>query len=796
MKIISQFINFVARQRIYVVLLFCVIFALDCFFVAKAKFNENIYDILPNNDEIINVHIYAGKKFNKANTLFFSVANNGDFTNDAVAKFSENLAKIEGIKRTNAILSKDFDIRSMLEFLPYIFDADVEKSLAKNLSEDVISSRLQSLKKGILQNNYFDKFALKNDPLNIYGAFSEKLKKSLFYKGVVVENAMMFSPDKHAILVIAVGNFDCADSAKSTKLISDIEKLIASMKTRYPKFEIAYAGGYRVSAENARIAKADSTFCLLLTVVAMSIICWVSFRNRIFWLFAVLPSFVGSAMAFCFVCSGFGDVSSISIAFASIAIGVSIDYAIHILCFVDKRSGIFELADAVSCVKAYARPIFIVSGTTSIAFLLMCFFGSEGFVQLGLFGFVGIIVSAFLSVCVLPAMLVKYNLKPQTKQNVVEKFSVIVGKFASSKIALVVAIVISIFASVFVCDVRFNGDVSSFNILGENAKSDSEQIKKTWASATTAKSVVLQSNSLNSLLEENEKLKKLLEKKVSLEKFGVQNLLVSETSANDNLNRWQAFLQKTDIEKVLQKACEKSGIKYTQLRKNLEWIFNVEKFSVEKFACSPIAKMFAEVLYVGDDGCALVSSFSTDENFNAKEFQRELSREFQNAYLIDQSYLGKHIADVSFAWLWKFASIAFVFVGGYLWLTLKNLKAVFGVLLPVVLGLFWCFGLLGFFGVQINIINSVFVIFAVCLAQDYAVFVLTGSENRQTLVSVFSPILLSACTTILAFGVLCVSVHPVIYSLGAVSAISIFSIFCAVICVSAHISKWIVKNGN
>ena len=330
--------------------------------------------------------------------------------------------------------------------------------------------------------------------------------------------------------------------------------------------------------------------------------------------------------------------------------------------------------------------------------------------------------------------------------------------------------------------------------MGSVAKSDSEFIKKVWASATSTKCVLLRSDNLNSLLLENEKLKALLAKNQSVKSFGVQNLFVSNQVAQANLERWQAFLKKSNIENALKKACENSGIKYAQFRKNIDWIFNVKNSNLSYFSNSAISKMASDVLYVGVGECALISSFNADEYFDASDFQKNLSSEFNNAFLVDQNYLGEHIAEISFAWLWKFALVAFVLVGVYLYFTLKSLKAAMGVLFPVVLGIFWCFGFLGWSGIQINIINSVFVIFAVCLAQDYAVFVLNATERKTSLRLAFTPILLSALTTIFAFGILCVSAHPVIYGLGAVSAISIFSILCAVICVGAHVSKWILKN--
>ncbi|MBQ6534724.1 MAG: hypothetical protein IJI37_06090, partial [Opitutales bacterium] len=82
-------------------------------------------------------------------------------------------------------------------------------------------------------------------------------------------------------------------------------------------------------------------------------------------------------------------------------------------------------------------------------------------------------------------------------------------------------------------------------------------------------------------------------------------------------------------------------------------------------------------------------------------------------------------------------------------------------------------------GVEINIANAVFSIFAVCVAQDYAVFLIHSARRGGEGVGALAAVLASAATTLCAFGVLALASHPMLKSLGAASAASIFSILCA-----------------
>ena len=219
-------------------------------------------------------------------------------------------------------------------------------------------------------------------------------------------------------------------------------------------------------------------------------------------------------------------------------------------------------------------------------------------------------------------------------------------------------------------------------------------------------------------------------------------------------------------------------------------------FDKSMYETKMLKKIFGECLYIGDDICAISAQFNTDENFSADDFINALSNDVDGASLIDPSYLGNHIAKISFKWLFLFAIVAFVAVSVYLYFVMsEGVSGVVTVMISLVIGLFWAFGLIGAFGVQINVINSIFVIFAVCMAQDYAVFILNAINNKRLLNVAFIPILISSTTTIVAFAVLCISNHPVINGLGATSAISILSILFASICITPRIVRALKKDG-
>ena len=779
--------DFVIRFRAAVVAAAFAVVCAAAVIVSRADFAENIYDAVPKSDAVIQSHIWANKIFNRADALFFDIeksANAPAFADELAAR----LAKVDGVSRVSgAGASARFDPR-ILAYVPAVFDARTAESLSQKLTESALEERFLALKKAVLGNDYAAKFALKYDALGVFAAVAQNLKAHALPAGVSTEGARIVSASGGSYLVVAEGSFACSDSVRSARLVADVLEILGELKTRYPDVRASFAGGYRVAADNAAIAKADSFKCLWLTIAVMAVLCAFSFGNRVFALVAPLPSVFGSAVAFAVVCAFFPTVSAVSVAFAGIAIGVSIDYAIHVLSAIDARSGEYRAADARADFAGLARPIAVVSATTAAAFALMSCFGGSGFLQLGIFGVAGIFVSAAASL-LLPALLSGMRLKKRARRTLPEMAGVALARFSQSKISLVVFVLLTVFAAANVSKVGFNGDLSSFNIRTDAARADYDCIRKNWGGVLGGKSVVLRAENFGALLAAKARLDAFFESR-GIAVSGLQTALQPARIQRENAERWRAFFADSGLRSRAERACKKAGLNferiYSAYEKNPEIVADAAAF-----AASPLAEAMRGCVRADGEVCALSASFEAPDGFDAPAFAAALAQAVPEASLIDAAYLGARIADISFDWLVKFAIAAFVFAGVYLFAVYgRSVRAVAAVLVPVAVGLFWSFGAMGFFGIQINIINSVFVVFAVCMAQDYAVFVFNGVRRGGGLARVFAPVFLSAATTVSAFGVLCVSKHPVINGLGAASAVSIFGIFLACACLAERISRY------
>ena len=96
-------------------------------------------------------------------------------------------------------------------------------------------------------------------------------------------------------------------------------------------------------------------------------------------------------------------LSAISIGFASMAIGITVDYGIYVVYHLDNAARDRETAGKI--VGRLVLPTFIGAMTIIAAFIVLACSPMRGYQQLGIFGAVGVLMSAAFALLVLPLLI-------------------------------------------------------------------------------------------------------------------------------------------------------------------------------------------------------------------------------------------------------------------------------------------------------------------------------------------------------------------------------------------------------
>ena len=185
-----------------------------------------------------------------------------------------------------------------------------------------------------------------------------------------------------------------------------------------------------------------------------------------------------------------------------------------------------------------------------------------------------------------------------------------------------------------------------------------------------------------------------------------------------------------------------------------------------------LSKIFSKRIFKGGGVAAVCAPVYLNDGASKAELARIVEAADGNAFILDMEYLGEHISNKTRGIFLKCALCALAVVGIFLAVSLRSAAMAACAMACVCAGLVWCFALMRVCGVPITLTNFIFVIFSVCLAQDYAVMIMWAAVREKKGVSAAGPVLLSALTTTAAFGALAFARHPVISGLGAAAGIS------------------------
>ena len=230
-----------------------------------------------------------------------------------------------------------------------------------------------------------------------------------------------------------------------------------------------------MSVDNATLIKTDATRCIFLGMTAMLILCLTAYRRRWLALVTFLPSFFGTLIAGVVLAIWQNHLSAIATGFATIAIGITVDYSIYVIYHLDNAAGLDHPAGGRPIAQV-GLPNTVGALTTMAAFAVMTTSPMFGYQQLGVFGMAGVFFSAAFAMLILPLLVPipkQSGQPPLWLTRWMDGFhhlvaDVCAGCFCSVMLALTVAAVFG------VKRLRFDGDLTRLNGITAATRHDDE----------------------------------------------------------------------------------------------------------------------------------------------------------------------------------------------------------------------------------------------------------------------------------------------------------------------------------
>ena len=244
---------------------------------------------------------------------------------------------------------------------------------------------------------------------------------------------------------------------------------------------IEFTGGLIIDYEEISSVSTGNTMAGILSILIVSFLLWIAFKNLKIIFILVGSILIGLSITMGIVSLTVGKLNLISVAFAVLFIGLTVDYGIQIVLRILERNRV-EKINVVSGLNSISKTILIASIPTMVGFLSFVPTNYIGLSELGIISFIGLIVGLFSNLILLPSLLVIFFKKTQPN-NDIKKTGIFerIILFLINKKALVYLFLLFIFIFNLIFIARISFDYDAMNLKDQklaSVKLAKELIKK------------------------------------------------------------------------------------------------------------------------------------------------------------------------------------------------------------------------------------------------------------------------------------------------------------------------------
>jgi 1-acyl-sn-glycerol-3-phosphate acyltransferase len=779
--------SFANRRKFLSVALFLVLFALLGFFASKLTFSEDITNLIPSNEKS-DVAAKVLKQMNFADKISMVVSTekdgNADDLSAYAAEFLDSLegnskpfiGKIQGrINEENIQQTFDF----LYDNLPLFLEQKDYETIQNKLSNDSIATIVEKDYKSIISPaGMVSKDFILQDPLGISFLALQKLQQLSIGDQFELKDGFVVTKDHKNLLLFITPKLPANETDRNTIFIEHLESAKNNLNKKFKgKAAMSYFGATPVAVANATQIKSDVHTTSIFAVVTLVLILTFFYRNITTPIIIFIPSLFGAAFALAVLYFTKGSISAISLGISSILLGETTDYSIYVLTHLRNNK------DTKLLFKDITKPLILCGMTTGITFLCLYFVKSDALQDLGVFAALSVIATAVFSLLLMP-LLYRAKEKQLAKQrNLLDK----VGEYPYHKSKF---LVISVIAVIIACcftfsKVTFNNDLSALNFVPKDLKQAELHLEKIAEGANKSLYVAVYGNSSESVLESNNQLFTVLEKKMrdgEIANFSsIGGMVLSKEEQDKKIAQWQTFWdesKKASLKNNLIASGKTFGFKDTSFDKFYETLDKkFEAVSIKDYA--KIEAFFIDEFAAERNGFYTMSSLVKVPAEKRDAFVASIKK-FPNLTVIDRQQTNETFLGSLKENFEKLVDYSFIAVFFILLFAFRRIELVIVTIIPIMVSWILTSGLMGMFGLQFNIINIIVCTLIFGIGVDYSIFMTAGMQKDHTFGTKELPtykvsILLSVATTILGIGVLVFAKHPALYSIALIAMIGIFS---------------------
>ncbi|WP_250255772.1 MMPL family transporter [Chryseobacterium sp. Marseille-Q3244] len=777
----------ISRNKILSVFTALGIALLCLFFASKINFEEDINQIIPKNEKsdltakVLKQLNFSDKIIviieNKSGEDSFQLSETADTFLQKTETLQKYIASIQGKVNDNEI-SETFDFVN--QNLPLFLNQNDYQEIERKLQKDSIAKQVEDNYISLVSpTSLVTKEFIKKDPLGLTFLGIKKLNALNISKDFKLEDSYIVTKDGKNLLLFIEPKNKSNDTKSNEAFIDQLNTIKDNLNKQFKgKTEISYFGSPVIAVANAKQIKKDIQNTVVISMTVLLILLIYYFRNLFTPIIVFLPTVFSVLLALLVLYFIKDKISAISLSVGAILIGITIDYALHILTHYKHNNNIEELY------KEITQPIILSSATTAVSFLCLVFVRSEALKDLGLFAAITVILSSITALIIVPQLY-----KPKhTKEKLSTNFIDTIGSYPYEKNKpLIIGCSIIIVACLFgFRHVGFNEDIGDLNYIPKEMKISEAKLQK--LSDITSKSIytISYGNSEEQALARNSQLNTFLEQEKKEGKIlsynSIGSIVLSEEDQQKKIEEWKSFWNDNKKNQTVSELIS-NGNKFgfnSSAFDNFNEVLNKNYSTLGIKDYEKVKALQISEFMSNENGFYTVSNVVKVDEKKRDAFIKDIEKK-HDAIAIDRQQMNENFLGLlkrDFNTLINYSLLAIVLT---IIIFFRNFELTVLTMFPIVLTGVVTAGILYFLGLELNIFSTVVCTLVFGVGDDFSIFLTQAMQKEHTtgkneLPTYRTSIILAVFTTILSIGSLIFAKHPALHSLALVALIGMFSV--------------------
>ncbi|WP_312288255.1 MMPL family transporter [Chryseobacterium gleum] len=777
----------ISKNKILSVLTAIGIAVLCIFFASKINFEEDINQIIPKNEKsdltakVLKQLNFSDKIIviieNKSGEDSFQLSETADTFLKKIEPLQKYIGSVQGKVNDNEI-SETFDFVN--QNLPLFLNENDYKEINQKLQKDSIARQVEDNYISLASpTSLVTKEFIKKDPLGLTFLGIKKLNALNISKDFKLEDSYIVTKDGKNLLLFIDPKNKSNDTKANEAFVDQLNSIKNGINKQFKgKTEISYFGSPVIAVANAKQIKKDIQNTVVISMTVLLTLLIYYFRNFFTPIIVFLPTVFSVLLALLVLYFIKDKISAISLSVGAILIGITIDYALHILTHYKHNNNIEELY------KEITQPIILSSATTAVSFLCLVFVRSEALKDLGLFAAITVILSSITALIIVPQLYKPKEKGEHLNTNFIDK----IGSYPYEKNKpLIIGCSIIILACLFgFRHVGFNEDIGDLNYIPKELKISEAKLQK--LSDITSKSIytISYGNSEEDALSRNSELSSFLEKEKKEGKIlsynSIGSVVLSEKDQQKKIDEWNSFWnekKKSQTISELISSGNKLGFNSSAFD-NFNEVLHKDYSVLQLKDYQQVKALQISEFMSSENGFYTVSNVVKVDEKKRDAFIKDIEKK-HDAIAIDRQQMNENFLGLlkrDFNTLINYSLLAIILT---IIVFFRNFELTVLTMFPIVLTGVVTAGILYFLGLELNIFSTVVCTLVFGVGDDFSIFLTQAMQKEHTtgkneLPTYRISIILAVFTTILSIGSLIFAKHPALHSLALVALIGMFSV--------------------